>query len=423
MEAEHADLQPRLHKQMHPAAHTWPKGVRPDQLPNPSPGAQRGFPLPPGGGGQAGLTWCARSAPGLLASSERTCAPASLTGQREEELQAPGGSIGEHAMSGRELSQVLHGAGTSMSSLKGNKNNAPNQDRAFCIGNRASSVEMFAVFDGHGECGHTIAEISCEVLPKLLLRGLARAGALPGTQIPHDANGNQPDLREVACKAFEEMHGIVEVLTSKIVDAEKEPNQIDGRSSGSTGTVVMMMPGRRALVAHVGDSRAVFGRRRRGRSLDDRGPWNMIELTRDHKPELDDEQRRIEATGAKVISVGNDILTVTRVYTDHQSWPSINMSRSIGDLHSHTQGLSAKAEVSIMDRLWDPETEEAVLIIASDGVWDVMDGAGAATIVAQEVLNGNDPAVGLASDALDRWVRRGLPGNYSDDITALVKFF
>jgi len=409
--------EPRIHKRPPPSGRGWPQGKRPtDVPPNASPGSARVQQQVSGGRmDQAGHIWCSRSAPGLTTKSQAPCAPANLTGLREDE-----NGVGEHEMSGRELSQVLEGARTSMCSLKGNKNSAPNQDRAFCMGLRGGA-EMFAVFDGHGECGHTVAEISCEVLPKLLLRRLAKAGALPG--FPGDGGANQAYIREVMSKSFEEMHGIVEMLTSQIVDADKEPGQMDGRSSGSTGTVIMMMPGQRALVSLVGDSRAVFGRRRRGRGADDYGPWNMTELTRDHKPDLPDEQQRIEQSGAKVITVGNDHLTVTRVYTKHQSWPSINMSRSIGDLHSHTQGLSATGEVSITDRLWDPETEDAVLIVASDGIWDVLDGGMAASLVMEELQNGNDPAEGLCADALDRWVRRGLPGSYSDDITAVVKFF
>jgi len=402
-----------------------PKGIRPDRQANATAGAQRvGWPLPPGSGRQAGRTWCARTAPGLSASSQSPCAPATIAGQREEELQANvlAGSKGEHSMSGGELSQVLQSAKTTLCSLKGNKKNASNQDRALCMGLPGVSTELFAVFDGHGECGHTVAEICCEVLPKLLLRGVARTGVLPGIPIPNEAACNQPDLREVASKSFEEMHAMVEALTTASLDAEKDPNQIDGRSSGTTGTVVMMLPGQRLLVGNVGDSSAVFGRRRRGRSLDDYGPWNMTELTRDHKPDVPEEQRRIEESGAKVVSVGNEKLKVSRVYTDHQSWPSINMSRSLGDLHSHTQGLSAKGEVRIMDKLWNPETEDAVLIVASDGIWDVMDGGMAASIAAQELVNGSDPAAGLCAEALDRWIRRGLSGSYSDDITAVVKF-
>lgn len=337
-------------------------------------------------------------------------------------------------MSGRELSQVLQGARLSMRSLKGNKESAPNQDRAFCM-SIGGAAEVFSVFDGHGAQGHTAADISCEALPKLLLTQFLRTGCLLGGLNPQDAGKNQT-MREVAATAFKELHGFTEMITASSIAAEKDGvdattglckdwMHFDARASGSTATVVMMLPRQRALVAHVGDSRAVLVRRRRGdgRTLEGYGPWNPTELTRDHKPDLQDEKARIEATGAQIVNAGNDTFTVLRVYTPQQTWPSINMSRSIGDLHAHTQGLSAKAEVNIFERLWDPDIEEAVLIVASDGIWDVMDPVMAAETAFNSQQSGNDPAAGLAADALDRWMRRGLTGSYTDDITVVVKFF
>merc|ERR1712190_17923 len=96
------------------------------------------------------------------------------------------------------------------------------------------------------------------------------------------------------------------------------------------------------------------------------GAWRITELTRDHKPDLPDERQRIEETGAQVLTVGVPPNTTNRVFTPQQNWPSINMSRSLGDLHAHTQGLSASAEVNFAERFWDPVVEEAVLIIGSD---------------------------------------------------------
>ena len=40
-----------------------------------------------------------------------------------------------------------------------------------------------------------------------------------------------------------------------------------------------------------------------------------------------------------------------------QAWPSINMSRSLGDLHAHSQGLSSEAEVRVKSKRIDSESE------------------------------------------------------------------
>jgi len=354
---------------------------------------------------------------------------------------------------------MLSAARLSIASLKGNKSSSPNQDRALylTLGRQGSTIEVLAVLDGHGEGGHEVSESCCDILPKLLLRNLARgspnkagpSGVAHAPMSPPDSWTHNPDealatewWREAGTQAFEEAHACMEALTSQTMASEERDAtpglesgglqregasvsyaqnlRIDARSSGTTATVVLLLPGQRLLVAHVGDSRAVFGRRRRSR--DPAAPWHVVELTRDHKPDLPDERARIEETGAQVVSVGSPPNTTHRILTQNQIWPSINMSRSLGDLHAHTQGLSASAEVNFAERFWDAVVEEAVLILGSDGVWDVIDGATAVDLVYWALQQGADPAVALAQEAYERWARRGLQGGYSDDITAVVRF-
>jgi len=321
------------------------------------------------------------------------------------------------------------------------------------------ATDLLAVFDGHGEGGHWVSETCCEVLPKLLLRRLAQAntaqaagsgGQVSGAQCvsptarnPQEADGRSGTewWREAAILAFEDMHAILETSTAKVMAREERDEQlalegepqengilelsscgqpaIDARCSGTTGTVLLLLPSRRLLAAHVGDSRAVFGTRRRG---PDRAAWRAIELTRDHKPDLPDERQRIEDAGAQVVVVGCPPHSTHRVFTPHQSWPSINMSRSLGDLHAHTQGLTSAAEANLVEQLWDPGMEEAVIILGSDGIWDVLDGLVAVELVAHAREQGNDPAAVLSHEAYDRWNKRGLQGGYTDDITVIVKF-
>lgn len=380
----------------------------------------------------------------------------------------------------REAFQALFAARCSIGSMKGNKSTSPNQDRAMYSRLGLAGPEFMAVFDGHGEAGHVIADVCCEVLPKLLLRILSRPSpgaassnsfpALPpgerspggkGPPVRRDRDMNDRDRgnlsynqqerglttnpqevpnpaewwREGATHAFEEMHAELEALAAQAMAEEKEdtrpvPEQgdrrqasskmsIDARTSGTTGTVLVLLPGPRLFVAHTGDSKAALGIRPRGR---DGVPWRILELTRDHKPDLPDERQRIEAHGAQVVSVGTPPNSTNRVFTPNQTWPSINMSRSLGDLHAHSQGLSAECEALLLDRPWDPSTEEAVIIVASDGVWDVIDPTETVNIVASSAARSSDAASFLAREAYERWGRRGLQANYSDDITVIVKF-
>lgn len=343
-------------------------------------------------------------------------------------------------MSQQETTKALGAVGCAIFSIKGNKATAPNQDRALYANlGPASDVEMFAVLDGHGEVGHDVADVCSEVLPKLLLQRMNKFGSagsmstgagVTGREMPSSLDGASTALADTwnhaAIQSFEEMHASLEALTTQAISGDdlvqregaSGLGRVDARISGTTATVVLVTSDQKMLVAHVGDSRAVLGVRRRGEGH----RWRCQDLTRDHKPDIPDERARIELCGAQVVTVGNPPNSTCRVYSAQQAWPSINMSRSLGDLHAHSQGLSAEAEVKFLDRLWDPFCEDAVLILGSDGIWDVIDGDTSVNIVTHSAQQGADPAVALAQEAYQRWGQRGLQGNYSDDISAVVKF-
>ena len=317
---------------------------------------------------------------------------------------------------------ALAGAGSSLCSLKGNKASSPNQDRAVCASLCGGAAELFSIMDGHGQDGHSVAELVKDVLPRLLLRNISRAAA--GPAILGEQHAVADFCRSGAALAFDEMHLLLEVLTQRLLesaDAEIASGGpfllVDSRCSGTTATAALLLQGQRLLLAHVGDSRAVLGVRAR----DPGAPWRALDLTRDHRPDAPDERARIEGAGAQVVTVGIAPVSTNRVITQGQSWPAINMSRSLGDLHAHSQGLTCAAEVALLEAAWDPATEEAMLLLGSDGIWDVLEPQVAVDIAAHVAQQGGEPAAVLAREAYERWGRRGLVAGYSDDITVIVK--
>merc|ERR1719375_2244684 len=237
---------------------------------------------------------------------------------------------------------------------------------------------------------------------------------------PQEAQEGIARWREAIADAFVSTHGMLEASTAAFLRSSAatygeapEAPRIDARVSGTTATVVLVLPGGRLLVAHVGDSRAVLGRRRRGSTE----KWRCVELSRDHKPELPEERARIIQAGATITDEHSQ-LARGRIYTPNQTWSAINMTRSLGDLHAHTQGLSPIAEVSAPEKMWDPATEDAVIIVASDGVWDVMTAEDAVQLAVGPRHDG-EPSEAVAREAYSRWqARPGFEG-YSDDISAV----
>jgi len=176
-------------------------------------------------------------------------------------------------------------------------------------------------------------------------------------------------------------------------DAYEETDQaylkkdaIAHNDDGCTATTAILI-GRRLVVGHVGDSRAVIGE-----------GGTATPLTNDHKPNRPDERSRIENVGGTVVHAGTwrvgGVLAVSRSFGNRQlkQW-----------IVSHPE---------IREDLMHSTT--SCVILASDGIWDVIDNQEAIDIVAQHE-NAESAARALATDAYER-------GSY-DNISCVVCLF
>ncbi|KAF4730848.1 hypothetical protein FOZ62_018585, partial [Perkinsus olseni] len=112
------------------------------------------------------------------------------------------------------------------------------------------------------------------------------------------------------------------------------------------------------VVANAGDSRAILCRGGR-----------VVELSHDHKPNSDEEKRRIEAAGGYV-----EEITLTSK-TQYRVNGNLNLSRAIGD-HEYKKRDDLKPEQQIIcstpDIIVEKLTpEDEFFVLACDGVWDV----------------------------------------------------
>ena len=104
-------------------------------------------------------------------------------------------------------------------------------------------------------------------------------------------------------------------------------------------------------VANAGDSRCVLARR-----------GQAVEMTIDHKPELQQESQRISRAGGHI--------------EDGRVMGNLNLSRSIGDMEykqnpnlpPSEQMITAMPEIKSCDITRDCD----FMVLACDGIWDVM---------------------------------------------------
>ncbi|KAG6473011.1 protein phosphatase 2C 51-like [Zingiber officinale] len=267
-------------------------------------------------------------------NSSRTCdhdADDGLIG-----ILAAGGEIHGREGQGTRLPCLSHGA-VSMIGRRREMEDAVAVVPGFAGRGGLSGYDFFGVYDGHG--GARVAQL-CQERMHVLLAEEVSAEGWPC------AEGR---WREIMTASFSRLDGEVEATAR----GESE------RTMGSTA-VVAMVGTKRIVVANCGDSRAVLCR-----------GGAAFPLSFDHKADRPDEMERVEAAGGRVINwEGYRVLGV------------LATSRSIGDFYLKPFVIS-EPDVTVTERT----DKDEFLILASDGLWDVVSNE-AACKIARQSLNG-----------------------------------
>jgi len=180
--------------------------------------------------------------------------------------------------------------------------------------------------------------------------------------------------------------------------------------SGTTATVAMIdIKIGFAFVAHVGDSTLAVTK-----------GSQVIATTKDHRVDQSVESR-VVAHGGEVRTVGT--CKTRRICARGSDLPGLAMARCLGDQEAHGLGASCEPEFNFL-----PFCSESTLVVASDGVWDVLSPKEAA-FYASGTASGNlvegfgafeERCGSLARTIVDEARRRCSTAVNIDDITALI---
>ncbi|GFR78665.1 protein phosphatase 1E [Elysia marginata] len=224
------------------------------------------------------------------------------------------------------------------------------------------SQSYFAVFDGHG--GIEAADYAAAHLHNYLL------------QDPHFTSDPAAALKQA-----------YKTTDAKFLEKAKR----QGLRSGTTG-VSALVRGEELHLAWLGDSQALLVR-----------AGQPIQIMDPHKPEREDERRRIEELGGCVLFFG--------------AWRvngNIAVARAIGDA-AHKPFISSDADVTSLHMTG----EEEYLVLACDGLWDVLSPAQVINTVYKHSHTSpgglDDVAIGLVNAARD--------SGSSDNISVVVVLF
>ncbi|CAN6442800.1 unnamed protein product [Victoria cruziana] len=218
-------------------------------------------------------------------------------------------------------------------------------------------------------------------------------------------NGRKfPEWKEAFERSFLQMDKEVSGEVANDSACKCEAGTPHHAAVGSTAVVAVVSP-TEVAVANCGDSRAVLCRN-----------GIAIPLSSDHKPDRPDELLRIQAAGGRVIYW--DCPRVLGV---------LAMSRSIGDDYLKPY-VSSMPEVTVTERTNGDEC----LILASDGLWDVMTNEEACSIASRCLRGaggegegessatgevGPDPACTIAATLL---TKMALIRQSSDNVSVVV---
>ncbi|XP_075477713.1 protein phosphatase 2C 51-like [Primulina tabacum] len=245
-------------------------------------------------------------------------------------------------------------------------------------GSLCGEFSFFAVYDGRG--GAMVAEVCSERLHKCLEKHIEN-----GNKLPEEDFDWKTVMEDCFSRIDEE---IFDESKRQEVEAGREP--VAERMMGSTAVVVLV--GREDLVvANCGDSRAVLCR---GRA--------PVPLSSDHKPDRPDEKERVEAAGGSIIN--------------RKGWRVqgvLPTSRSIGDHHLKPY-ISSQPEVTVTKRTGSDD----FLIIATDGLWDMVSNDVACQVVEKSLGGGRGRSASKAAAAA--LVELAIAKGSRDNITVIV---
>lgn len=262
-----------------------------------------------------------------------------------------------------------------------------NQDSSLVhIGlNGNPEIDVFGVFDGHGEFGHQVSQFVAGKLPEFI--------------------GNEIETSENPISALEN-------AISNLCKALKS-SRIRTTYSGTTATIALRCSSM-LYIANIGDSRAVLASR-----SGDTDKLKCIPLSNDHKPDLPGEKERILSRGGRVETLkgppGVDCGPY-RVWLSKANIPGLAMSRSIGDDVAHTVGVISSPEITVHEI----KSEDAFLLMATDGVWEFIQNEEAISLLEENIWDLNSGVRRLVRKSQKRWKRYE---HVIDDITAVVVKF
>ncbi|KAL7529532.1 hypothetical protein ACHAXR_004652 [Thalassiosira sp. AJA248-18] len=254
------------------------------------------------------------------------------------------------------------------------------------------TMGLFCVCDGHGDGGAASNFIATNLERKLK---------------------SQPEWSLAYHSCNTSYEPLVSAFTQACYDLDEDLRKdVTKPRDGGTTAIIALVSDDYLFVANVGDSRCIFVKKRKdetkeeeadaGTEANSKPCWapstiKVIPMSEDHKPDLPEERARIESAGLTVQTdhvppdendENGEFTTVHRVKKSDKEL--LGVARAFGDydyksnadLSASRQAVVCTPDIVVRKRT---DSEDMYLVLACDGIWDVMSNDEVGAFVARRV--------------------------------------
>ena len=295
------------------------------------------------------------------------------------------------------------------------------------------NFNIYSIFDGHGQNGHYISNLVKEEFIDYFSNH-SELYYIPRLEnVKNNSNFKTTSLNKYI--NTENLYNRLIYMNYKVIkeiykkiDEKIKNTDYDKEFSGTTSCSVFII-GNHLLCSNVGDSRAILIKKSN----------EVFPLSNDHKPNNYYEKERILKCGGDIKrikdskieeyvdnlnnnnnNIDKKIIEINipfRVYVKGKDYPGLAMSRSLGDFVAKKIGVIHEPE--ILDITINED--DKFIILASDGLWEVVSNEEARNIVNKYYIE-NNVKIAVEKLAILASEKFKVLGEYIDDITIIVIF-
>ena len=239
-----------------------------------------------------------------------------------------------------------------------------NQDCSLILENVCGikNFNIYSIMDGHGSNGHLVSNFIKEKIIQnftdisFYFKKIKQKDSTP---LEYPENILELILKKLKKNDFQKIKDFYKTIDESLSSIEV---RFDSNFSGSTCIMIFQL-GNYLISSNVGDSRSLLIKENK----------EIIELSKDQKPENENEKQRIESMGG-IVSQCNDLYDdgkeggPFRVWMKGCDYPGIAMSRSIGDKIAHSIGVINEPEILEFNL----DENSKYIILGSDGIWQFL---------------------------------------------------